>query len=209
MMKVSSLFLGIALAVGIALLRWSYETGSEMNSVPVHLPFPGAGFTVTDSFHLASGGRFMLEAITPAGEGEKRLLHREQPNERCDVAFTITKSNGLRIFGRTNSSRNSGWTRDTNIYFLSKTIVLPSGGEYQFSLTSHEPADVFGRHGAIIELTRFEPTGPELGYALARGLAYACFFIVLSGIVYLQHDRARAGQGVVHARLGRGRLESE
>lgn len=182
---IMAVLISAAIAAGVLLLRYAYVDGGIENNDPLHLPFPGAGLTANQSFRLANGGRFMLEVTTPATEAERDALHREQPPVSCDVALTISGPAGFRLAQRIVSLRNSGWTADANIYMPDEPIVLPRGGTYDVSLASRAPVDVFRERGAMVDLTRFQPVGPELGYPIAAALAYACFLLSLAGTVYL------------------------
>ena len=179
MTKTPLLLAVIAIVVGVVLLRFSLINGSEINHVPAHLPFPGSGFTAGEVFHLPTPGWFSLEVITPARDTDKALLHREQPPVLCNVSLEISGPDGF--LRRVDISRfaNSGWTRNWDIYFPGGRFLLPKSGDYTISLVNHGDNGIFAEHGALVQLTRFEATGPEVSYSIAGVAAYGCLLFAI------------------------------
>jgi len=171
--KILPLLVGVAVICGAFLLRYSYVAGSAENSVPLYAPFPGHGFTVKDTFVLQSSGRFILRVLVPVADSERSMLHREQPPVHSDVVLKVTGPRGFGIERRITSFENDAWTADSNLYASSERLLLPSAGDYVFSLTNRGDDAVFAERGALVELERFELGGHELRFPLARFLGYS------------------------------------
>jgi hypothetical protein len=173
-----------AIPTGAFLLHFSFLYGGEANNLPTSVPFPSDGFSVSDVFTLAAGGQFALEVITPASEGEKDLLHREQPPLQCNISLTISGPAGFTMHRSITGLHNGGWTADTNIYFPEALVQLPSGGQYVISFAGHNTVPLFRDRGAMIQLTRFQPAGHELRPALVAWAAYGCLVLAAVAAIF-------------------------
>jgi hypothetical protein len=95
-LKLTSLVIAL-IGFGASAIWYGSSRSAVGNQEPVHLPYPGTGFSVSEQFHLASGGQFALEVGTPATADEIKLLHREQPDLMCDLNVTLIGDGRLKI----------------------------------------------------------------------------------------------------------------
>jgi hypothetical protein len=192
-MKTNSWLAVVAIAAGTFLLRFSLVNGEEGNWVPVHLPFPGAGQVITDDFQLTSGGQFALHVVTPASAAEKASLDLERPHVAGHLEVIVTGPRHFRT--RQVATRFDGSaTIDSNIYTADQYLKLPVGGDYKLELRSDAQTDLFSQRGAMIQLTRHEPVGPELLYPIAKWTAYTCLIvasIMTLAVGYQNHNVQR------------------
>jgi hypothetical protein len=189
MTRLASWLAILAVVIGALLLRLSFVYGCDGNYAPSRLPFPGHGLTATDAFDLPGNGWFTLEVITPARDAEKALLHREQPPISCSLTVVITGPNAFTLRRAIDHLDNAGWTRDSNIYLPGDRFRLPFSGEYRISLTNNGYVNTFSDRGALVQLTRFEPTGPEVFYPIARSASYACFLVAIICSLFVIYHR--------------------
>jgi hypothetical protein len=188
-MKTTSWFV-VLIAAGALLLRFSLVNGGEGNWVPVHLPFPGAGQVVSDNFQLTTGGRFAIHVVTPASASEKASLELERPHVPCHLEVVVNGPGDFRIRQIITRFDGSGMI-DSNMYTADKYLTFPAGGAYELVLRSEGEVDLFNQRGAMIQLTRYGPVGPELFYPIAKWTAYACLVaasIMAVAIGYQSHN---------------------
>jgi hypothetical protein len=169
--KVRMSVVAVLVALGAAALWYGSSRAAIENNEPVHLPYPAPGFTVTDSFHLAAGGRFALQVATPASAHELTQLHRGQPDVPCIIEVTLRGPQHFVATREISSFHNGGWS-DQNLYYPNDVFILPRGGEYELSLRSKAGGEVFATRGAIVTLQRWENIGSAIGWMLARWLGY-------------------------------------
>lgn len=171
-MKATALLVAFLVAFGTAALWYGTSRGALQNNEAVRLAYPGPGFTVADSLHLATGGRFALQVATPATAQELQQSDREQPDVPCDLEVTLRGNNGFTINRRISSFHNGGWHSD-NLFYPQELFVLPRGGDYELELRSNGGGGVFAERGAVVTLQRWEDVGSAIGWGLAVWIGYA------------------------------------
>jgi hypothetical protein len=168
-----------AIAVGAALLRFSLANGSSNNWTPVHLPYPRPGVVLTDSFSLESGGRFELQIITPGSSSGSAAA--TPVLRRLQLRLAVTGPNGYRITRAILDLQRAGWYERFEMFAAGDVIELPSRGKYDIVLESIDRDPLFTERGAIVQLVRMQPVGPDLLYSVAEWAAYA--FFVLAAVL--------------------------
>ncbi|PYQ27606.1 MAG: hypothetical protein DMF56_19700 [Acidobacteria bacterium] len=168
-------------AVGAFLLHWTLSSETPSNWVPVCLPYPGPNMVISDTFSVASGGRFEVQIISPADPTD-RSADRDSPVQ-TKLRIDVSGGKGVRISKDVSSARIGGGRPDTDIFVADGLIEIPAGGDYDVVLRGLGRDELFTQRGAVVRLARTQPVGPELFYPVARWLAYFCF--VCSGVVVL------------------------
>ena len=119
---------------GFFLLCVRFTVGSDTNWCPTTLPFPNAGVVVSYPFHIASGGRFELEAISPISTGNSSIPAIQQAS--CDLTLIISNERGFAVERHTKSLRHSARNVFCRLdYFVSDPIDLPKRGDYVIHVT--------------------------------------------------------------------------
>ena len=160
-------------AAGSVLLIYGSMNLRDANWEPVHHPYPRTGVSTASKFFLTSGGRFALEVSTPVKPSEAKLLHREQPDVTAQLAVMISGPANFQAKRQVLRFHNGGWTSESKLFFPDSTFDLPSGGHYLFSVTSQSTPDLFISPGVMLSFQRFEPVGPEFGFAAEQWIGGA------------------------------------
>jgi hypothetical protein len=171
----SSWLVVASMIAGALLLRFSLIFGGEQNWIPVSLPFPLDRSSARDSFNLPYSGQFALEVITPASDIDRRSPNREGPAIPCKLTLILTGPDHFRLTRSIENLHVGSWTSDSTIYFPEDMFQLPSGGGYTITLSNAGLTDKFGDRGALVQLTRRDPSGHDLLSPLSAWIAYACF----------------------------------
>lgn len=180
--KILALAAVVMTAAGAFLLHWTLSSAPASNWLPVCLPYPGPNMTMSDMFHVASGGRFQIQIISPADPAD-RSGDRERPPVHTKLRMDVSGGRSFRISKDVSLVRVGGWSPDTDIFVADGLIDIPSGGDYDVVLRGLGRDELFTQRGAVVRLARIQPVGPDLFYSIAQWLAYVCF--VCSGVVVL------------------------
>jgi hypothetical protein len=113
--------------------------------------------------------------ITPASDAEKALSNREGPAVPCKLILLLTGPDHFTLRRSIENLHIASWTSDSTIYFPEGMLELPSGGHYTITISNGGPAGIFKDRGALVQLTRREPSGHELLSPIMAWTAYACF----------------------------------
>jgi hypothetical protein len=178
-MRIRLFVAAIAIAGGVILLRFSFANAGPANWTPVCLPFPGKGLAVTDLFRLESPGRFRLQVVTPVrpdGEGTQKSTDSALTGR---LIVDISTPDNIELKRVITTFRFSGTAGDAVTYAGDGPIELPAAGNYEISLKTDLAVDAFRENGAMIQLVRLSPVGPEMMYPIARWTAYGLFVIAL------------------------------
>ena len=171
---------GVSLALallGASLIWWGHTRGALENSEPVRLPYPGTGFQLSDTFRVASGGRFALQIGTPVTAAEVRQLHRELPPVTCDLLVKLRGPKGFAIERHIVTMHNGASSGSQNYFYPDGLFILPRGGPYDLTLLSKEAPELFATRGAIVTFERWEDVGSALVWAFASVVGW-CFILV-------------------------------
>jgi len=171
-----------AICAGAALLRFSLLNAADANWSPVHLPIPTLSSTVSDSFHLASGGRFAFQVATTAREPE-RALNRKEALVDWLATFEISGPKGFRVTRTITRLESAAWSGNIEVYSAPGVLNLPRAGEYDIAVRSGSRVALFGDGGGVIQLRRLSTASYGLVYAIASGLAY--FLFVFAAVIIL------------------------
>ncbi len=161
MAKLLSSLIVCAIAIGVLLLRFSFVYGGEENWVPIRLPFPSRGFSVGDRFALSTGGSFALRIITPANYQGHKLPDDDETSMLCDLALVITGPDQFRLQRTIDTLRACAWNNEVTMHCPDEHFLLPAGGEYTFSIANRRSPALFSDRGALVCLSRSEPSGHE------------------------------------------------
>ena len=190
-MRSAAIAISLFLAAGIVIVRYAYTRGDDSEWTPVTMPYPGANYTVEDTFRIYRGGRFELEVATPANQQE---LRREAPPIAASLHVVLRRSHGLTIDRMIRSLQVGGWQRDRDLFFPDAIWELPSG-DYTLQLTgTGEPPILFSTRGAMVRLTRIEPVGPDLLIDASKWIGYLFLFLafgIAAGLAFA-HGKSAA-----------------
>jgi hypothetical protein len=176
-MRIAGATIAVLIVLGAVALRYGYTRGELAEWVATNLPYPGTGLSTSDTFSLFRGGRFQLEVETLATPQEV-----EQPTPiKCDLHVTINGPQHFRIERDIRSLRVGSRGGTEVSYYPDDVWVLKPGREYTVTVTGGAVPAVFSERGAVVQLRRLEPVGPDLGIELAVGLGY----VLLAGAFIL------------------------
>ena len=182
-MKIALAAIAACVLVGGAALRYGI-TRSELGEWRAgQLPYPGAGFSSYDAFHLYRGGRFELQVLSPCTQGERDNLAKDTASVNLHVV--ITGPHRFHIDRVFKSVRVGSWNAFGRTFSPNEVWVLPSGN-YEVRIDGGAPAPpVFRDRGALIYLERMEPVGPDLGIALSEWVGYGLLGLAAAMAIFL------------------------
>jgi len=178
------------LLLGIVSLHFRYTRGGVENWQLANFPFPGAGLSVAEIFHIENGGIFCLELSVPE-IGEIPIGIPPKPPIKSRLKITIIGKNGnnfkdTRYIEEFKSSGGGGYSR--TFFYTSATIELPRRGDYKIEIINEDHDEIFencSKTGGMIRLVRNykQTTETHLRYLLLHVFSYALIIISIIGMV--------------------------
>ena len=175
----------VLLICGILLLN-HLLLQNETSWIPVSLPFPGKGLTLSYPFYLNESGKFVLELNTPIVIGKDKISMSDLPPISCDLVVKVLGENSFSSEDTIKKFTYSGRMDAAGLdCYNSPPISFPKRGNYTIIIASNSTVEEFANTGAMIALSRSEnPVNRILSYKIFKLLSYILIVISLFGLIY-------------------------
>jgi len=196
-MRIALGIVAILIVIGTGALHYGITRGELSEWQAGRLPYPGAGLSAYDTFHLYRGGRFELHVLSPCTQRERD--DRVEDIASINLNVGIAGPHGFHVDKVFRSVRVGSWSALGRTFSPNEVWVLPPG-EYEIRIEGREPPPaVFRERGAFLYLERMEPVGPDLGIQLSKWIGYL-LLATAAGIAVLLAVRKRPVQGADRSR---------
>lgn len=177
-----------------ALLGIALRNRSEDNWIPVQVPYPGVGLTISRTFSVRYGGRFEVQVLIPRSSAEPSLDGPAWLPTQLTVTIVSAKFHTTQDIS---AVRRAGSTVE-DVTYTGDNVMYLRRGFYDVRVRGGLRNPLFTKNGSIVQLARIQSVGQDLFYPLVELAAYALF--ALASLLILAAILMKERHGVEESR---------